>query len=85
MVPIEVVATTLPFWSVERMALGRLENHVVPRVVKVLEALSAVSKPEKVEDACEMRPAWKVWSWVQVLATERDTPALEVRQTPLTA
>ena len=43
--PIEVEATVLPLLSVERIAFEILENHVVPRVVSVFDALVKLLRP----------------------------------------
>ena len=48
LVPIDVVATTWPLALVERIALEIPENHVVPRVVSVLEAFANVCNPVQV-------------------------------------
>ena len=62
MTPIEVVATTFPFWSVERTALeSELVNQAEPVTERfVVEALSAVRGPTTVDDACETKPPLRV-------------------------
>ena len=44
-VPIEDVAITFPFWSVDKMLLEIPENHVVPSVASVDDALAKFCKP----------------------------------------
>jgi hypothetical protein len=41
--------------------------------------------PVNVEDDCETKPDWKVWSAVHVLAAESETPEPTLRHVPFTA
>jgi len=64
-VPLSVIAldveTSLPVASVERTALVRPVNQVLPvKVASEVVLFEILRSEEKVDEACEMRPFWKV-------------------------
>lgn len=89
LVPTDVVATILPLLSVERRTPERPApvRLVLPEIVRLVVEAPPFKNvtPVKVDDACETRPLWKIWSAVQVYPVVGENGVPPVTQTPATA